>query len=482
MAKVICSMGTFRAPVCGSIRRPVISLLGLLAALLAAGGCEVDSFLDPTSVGRWERTPVVLPILKQIDAIDEPKQAVDGLTTVRPADLIPEINEYVIGPGDFVVFSIFELMAPNVDWVQGRRVDELGQVRLPVVDTLNVAGFTTSELEEELSDLLEERGILRDPTVAVTVQERRQNTFSVIGEPGQTSTSIGTFQILKPDFRLLDAMALARGVPGQTKKLFVIRQADRGVTTRKPDLVPGEGGENGEGEGGADTPEAEDLIGQLMAGIEPEEEGEEAPAALEAGLGDRGVDSPWVNVDGKWVKLDAVAQAARQTEEGADLEDIQVAQRVIEIPYDRLLEGDMRYNIVIRPGDIIRVPPLAAGNVYIGGSISRPGTYGLPGDNDLTLKQLVFSAGGLAGDAIPQRVDLTRRIGDDREATLRFNLAAIFDGTQPDIFLKTNDTINIGTNFFATHLATIRNSFRFSYGFGFILDRNFGRDVFGDNN
>jgi len=134
---------------------------------------------------------------------------------------------------------------------------------------------------------------------------------------------------------------------------------------------------------------------------------------------------------------------------------------------------------VVRPGDVIRVPAPVIGNVYIGGAIQRPGTYALPGDKDLTLKQLVFAAGNLAPTAIPERVDLIRRVGDDQEATIRINLRDIFHGVEPDFYLKPNDTINIGTNWLASPLAVIRNGFRMTYGFGFIIDRNFDDKVFG---
>ena len=42
-----------------------------------------------------------------------------------------------------------------------------------------------------------------------------------------------------------------------------------------------------------------------------------------------------------------------------------------------------------------------------------------------------------------------------------------------------DDHIIIGTSWVATPLAIIRNGFRATYGFGFLLDRNFGNDVFG---
>ena len=76
-------------------------------------------------------------------------------------------------------------------------------------------------------------------------------------------------------------------------------------------------------------------------------------------------------------------------------------------------------------------------------------------------------------------MDLTRRIGNDQEATVRLNLREIFHGHEPDFYLKPDDTINVGTSFMTTPLTLIRRGVRLSYGFGFILDRNFANDVFG---
>jgi hypothetical protein len=72
-----------------------------------------------------------------------------------------------------------------------------------------------------------------------------------------------------------------------------------------------------------------------------------------------------------------------------------------------------------------------------------------------------------------------RMVGGDRQATIRLNLRAIAEQTQPDIYIKGDDVLNIGTNFWAQPLAVLRNGFRASYGFGFVLDRNFDEAVFG---
>ena len=152
---------------------------------------------------------------------------------------------------------------------------------------------------------------------------------------------------------------------------------------------------------------------------------------------------------------------------------------VIEIDYNSLVRGDANLNVVIRPGDMIFCDQGDVGVVYIDGLIARPGVYNLPTSGKLTLSRLVAAAGGLGELAIPQRVDLVRRLGEDKEACIRVNLAAIRNRAEPDIFMKPDDHVNIGTNFWATPLAVIRNGFRMTYGFGFLVDRNWGNDIFG---
>jgi hypothetical protein len=156
------------------------------------------------------------------------------------------------------------------------------------------------------------------------------------------------------------------------------------------------------------------------------------------------------------------------------------ATRIIEVDYQELVKGDPNLDVVIRPGDKIYVEPPETGFLYIDGEINRIGVYELQNTNGrLTLSRFVSAAGGLAPTAIPNRVDLVRMLGSDREATIRIDLAAIRNRAEPDIYLQANDHVIIGTNLTATPLAVIRNGFRMTYGFGFLLDRNFGNDVFG---
>ena len=96
-----------------------------------------------------------------------------------------------------------------------------------------------------------------------------------------------------------------------------------------------------------------------------------------------------------------------------------------------------------------------------------------------TLSRAITSAGGLGPLAEPDKVDLRRIVGQDREAIIRLDLAGIRNGTEPDVVLRPSDQIIVGTGFWNRPMFILREGFRTNYGFSLRLDRNFGNDVFG---
>jgi protein involved in polysaccharide export with SLBB domain len=156
--------------------------------------------------------------------------------------------------------------------------------------------------------------------------------------------------------------------------------------------------------------------------------------------------------------------------------------RVIQIPRDRLLAGDPQYDIVIRPGDRITVPVDIVGEFWILGNVNQQGAITLTG-RPITLKMAIASAGGLGPLAIPQKVEVVRRIGKNKaglvqEETVMVDLNKIAKGLQPDFFIKPYDLVNVGTTGTSRWLAGLRTAFRATYGFGFIYDRNFNGQSF----
>ena len=200
----------------------------------------------------------------------------------------------------------------------------------------------------------------------------------------------------------------------------------------------------------------------------------------------------WIYRDGRWIPVSSGAPAERKAPaegqrelprkqlkqeipEDFGLEEIGsagVERRVIKIPVEKLMGGDYRYNIVIRPGDMISVPLDTVGFYYVMGNFNRQGEIGLTG-RDLTLKMAIASAGGLNALAWPQKVEVIRRIGKRKEETVLVDYKKITEGSQPDFVIKDKDIINVGTHPSARWLAVVRNAFRATYGFGFLYDRNF---------
>jgi len=203
----------------------------------------------------------------------------------------------------------------------------------------------------------------------------------------------------------------------------------------------------------------------------------------------------WVFKDGKWVpvqvgrpktiepvvRVKPDAQLAAPPEEKAPvfgLEQVDINTRLIKIPTDRLLAGDPRYNVVIKPGDSIFVPVDIVGEFCIMGNVNRSGYIPITG-RPMTLKQAIAAAGGLGPLAWPKRCEVVRRIGRKKEEIVMVDLDKIASGEQPDFFIKPHDLINVGTHATARWRAILRNAFRATYGFGFVYDRNFADRDFG---
>lgn len=509
----------------GTQGRRSVRAMGLLAlgglGLTLLGGCsEWDSYMDPSVVGRWEHTPTRVPILDHLATIEDPDVQLVETSEITTNDLLPESEVYRVGPGDLLNLTIFDLFTQGVPELLQRVVDANGYVEIPQLGRIWVNGLTELEVGEAISATMADAQIVADPEVSVVVQQRRQASFSVMGAVARP----GPYFIPDSDYRLLEALLAAGGVNESLKNVYVIRQVP--LTSEAAGSRPETGGQSGGGaQGGAPTPQdpGEDLLeiiddlsdpapavvsaddslvgASLLPALPGEAQPERDPVidlidpsgvqdvtpATNTVAGSDGVATRWIFVNGQWVLAqtqDSMAPVVSDGDPTAESEFLRQAsalmtQRVIRVPVGPLVSGDARYNIIVRPGDIVRVPAPPQGNVYIDGEVLRPGVYGLPPLGDLTLQRAITAAGGLNGIAIPERVDLTRMVGDDHQSTIMLNLRAITEGTQPDIYLKPNDRINVGTNFWATPLAVVRGGLRATYGFGFLLDRNFGNDVFG---
>jgi polysaccharide biosynthesis/export protein len=111
-------------------------------------------------------------------------------------------STYLLGPDDELAIS-----APELDVVPGKtvRVDGEGDLQVPMVGRVHVAGLTVQQSEDELNKRL--KTYIKDPQVAIDVKELRSQPASVLG----SVTSPGIHQV-QGHKTLLEMISLAGGV------------------------------------------------------------------------------------------------------------------------------------------------------------------------------------------------------------------------------------------------------------------------------
>ncbi|HUW81466.1 MAG TPA: polysaccharide biosynthesis/export family protein [Phycisphaerae bacterium] len=487
--------------------RPGLMVLGVLLT-----GCHSfwQGWLDPSQVGRFEQASVTHDIRTVISILDEPPGVPDA-TEPTPEDMVTESVDYVIGSGDVVDVSVLDLLQLGAPWVERDRVTDSGYVTLTGIGRVKAGGKTARQVELSIVEQLRDK--IRDAQVRVIVQEQRNRKYNMLGSVARP----GTYFIPRAEFRLLDAISAAGDFPPTVEEIYVIRPAESQPDAA--DVSPATAAPIEQGDQRSTAPAGSDRMGmpdrtdpplgelaayavpgsqpaggsafeadqrQLLEALGPAGAGAPSPGESAEAEGAGSIDSPpltnWMWVNGEWVELKTSpdGQAAEPSEgepqqrefDWESLAEPLAEGRVIGIPVRPLLEGQSRYNIVIRDGDTIRVPIGPIGEFYMMGHIQRPGVYSLTG-REMTLKQAIAQAGGLSGMAWPSKCEITRRLGRDREQVVQVDVDRIFAGKAPDIFLRPNDTVNVGTHALAPFLLVVRNAFRISYGFGFVYDRNF---------
>lgn len=452
-----------------------------LGMLLLVGGCETKGFIDPTEMGRYNPDPLVVPIVSQIDpAIEEADNQWARATEPTAEDLKASNADYHISRNDLLNITLSDINGPNTETVKQARVSESGNISLPYLDQpVHTEGLTEIQLEQAIIEAYRTANLIQHAQVSVTVIEARGRAFNILG----AVTQPGEYGIVESDFRLLNALVLGRNVISPfVDYIYVVRKPEEPVSTQPAEPstaspgVPATSPTSSPSTG----PSSDELAPKSDAGGAPDAVAANTPAQVNPAGEQRvvrlaaGTESPSrATVPQDRVMLAQANQGAAQAPfDGFRDPAPDQRERIIRIPYDALRRGELRYNIPIRPHDVIYVADPIAGFYYVGGHVTRPGAYTFSGQK-VTLKNAIVAASMLDGLAIPQRTEIVRRIRPDAEITVRVDLDKIFSGLQPDIYLKPDDEIHVGTNAIAPFIAAARGAFRLTYGFGFLYDRNF---------
>ncbi len=135
----------------------------------------------------------------------------------------PVYGEYRIGPKDLVEIKVFEVPELNLE----RRVNDNGDIALPLLGDFSVGGLTAGEARDRLEAMLTAKYVNR-ASVSVIVKEFANKPVSIVGavpKPGSLNIS--------GRWTLLQAVSAAGGLaPGAGRKIFILRTAESGLTDR----------------------------------------------------------------------------------------------------------------------------------------------------------------------------------------------------------------------------------------------------------
>ena len=142
--------------------------------------------------------------------------AQDALPDADPVAAALGRPEYRIGPSDLLAVTVFQVQ----DLDREVRVNNAGQVSLPLIGSVDAAGRTVTELEAQIARAYGAK-YLQDPQVSVFVKEFASQRVTV----GGAVQKPGVFPLTSSRLTLLQAIALAEGLnaTGSEQNVIVFR-------------------------------------------------------------------------------------------------------------------------------------------------------------------------------------------------------------------------------------------------------------------
>jgi len=183
----------------------LLSILGVLQAAAAQSSSPQSSDLKPDTAA---------PSIVALPAVKDSSQ--EKTTSPAPASL-------VIGPGDDLEITVYG--APDLSGHM--RVSASGNISIPLIGYIHLAGLSSSEAEAAIEAQLREKSVVNDPQVTVYVKEYGSSGISVAGEVAKP----GSYSPLGPH-RLFDVLQAAGGPTEKAaNKVIISHRGQKEITT-----------------------------------------------------------------------------------------------------------------------------------------------------------------------------------------------------------------------------------------------------------
>lgn len=239
-----------------------------------------------------------------------------------------------LGPGDELDVAVYG--APDLSG--HTRVSFDGNISMPLVGSIHLAGLTSSEAEAAIESHLRQSNVVVDPQVSIFVKDYISSGVSVMGEVAKP----GTYSTLGPH-RLFDVIQAAGG---PTEKA-----ANRAIITHR----------------GSDAPVTVEiskdpaLMAQSNVDIQPGDTVVVPPGAIVYVLGEVGKPGGYILGSGNGVTVLRVVAAAGGPTRDASLRGARMIRRTpnglqeLPVPLKNLLRAKTA-DVPLQPDDILFVP------------------------------------------------------------------------------------------------------------------------------
>ena len=176
----------------------LLSYLSDLVVILVIVSCFQVAFAQNEAPGQ-DASPKSDPMEEPSRVVPQP---VDGSSEQKST---PQTNSsaYVLGPGDELDITVYG--APDLSG--HTRVSGDGNISMPLIGYIRVAGLSSSEAEGEIEAQLRQHNIVNDPQVSIYAKEFTSSGISVAGEVAKP----GFYSALGPH-RLFDVLQAAGGL------------------------------------------------------------------------------------------------------------------------------------------------------------------------------------------------------------------------------------------------------------------------------
>lgn len=343
--------------------------------------------------------------------------------TFEPNDNIATPKNYQLGPGDEVVIDIWGTSEKHLR----QTITPEGYIMIEQLGPVYLNGLSISEANKQIRNAFANRyaGVGSDATdINLTLGQVRTIQVNVLGEV----MTPGTYR-LSPFSTVFTALYRAGGISpiGTMRNVEVVRNGRKIGSVDIYDFLF-----KGGTKGNIRLQEGDQIIVPAYSQLVEATGKVKRPMFYEIKKGETLADVLQYAGGFTGDAYSAMVGVTRQTGKENELVNVE--------------KGDFA-TYKLRDGDVISVGTILdrySNRVEVQGAVTRPGMYAL-GSDMRTLRDLIRQADGLSEDAYTARAILYRQDEDLVPVAEAIDLAAIMNGTAPDIELKKNDVVVVSS-------------------------------------